>query len=106
MSTAMSESLEHELEMAANVLSRDAEAESPQKNRVYFDSWAWTGSNWQYLGRDGPWDMTKQEATGMILTLQLKYRAQAQSLGASMPTVQCFAYFPISGRWVPCQNWY
>ena len=100
----MFESLEQELEIAANALSGSAEAESATVTRVYYDSWTWTASGWQYLGRDGPFDMTKEQAIGTILTLQLKYRAKAQGLGGGTPNVQCFA--AASGRWVACQNWY
>ena len=106
MSTASWESLEHELEAAASLLSANPEGESATINRVYYDSWTWTASGWQYLGRDGPMDLTRDAALGQILTLQLKYRAQAQSVGGGPPFVQCFAYFPVSGRWVACQNWF
>jgi hypothetical protein len=105
MNTATFANLEQELESAANLLSMSPEAEAATTNRVYFDSWTWTASGWQYLGRDGPFSMTKQQATGTIFTLQLKYRAKAQSLGGQTPFVQCFAYFPVSNRWVACQNW-
>ena len=96
--------LEFELGLAANTLS--AEAESPQTNWVYFDSWTNTPAGWRYIARDGSWQMTKAQATQMIFTLQLRYREQARSLGGSQVTVQCFAYFPVSARWVPCQNWF
>ena len=95
--------LEFELGLAANTLS--GEAESTQTNWVYFDSWTNTQTGWKYIARDGSWQMTKAQATQMIFTLQLRYREQARSLGGSQVTVQCFAYFPISARWVPCQNW-
>ena len=95
--------LEFELGLAGNTLT--AEAESPQTNWIYFDSWTNTPGGWRYIARDGMWQMTKAQATQMIFTLQLRYRNQAASLGGSQVTVQCFAWFPISSRWVPCQNW-
>ena len=96
--------LEFELGVAANALT--AESESPQTNWVYFDSWTSTPTGWKYIARDGSWQMTREQANQMIFTLQLRYRAQASSLGGSQVTVQCYAYFPVSQRWVPCQNWY
>jgi len=105
MSTAILENLEQELEIAANALM-SPEAESANVTRVYFDTWTATASGWQYIGRDGPFDMTKEQAIGTILTLQLKYREEAQRRGGAPPFVQCFAYLPVSKRWVACQNWF
>jgi hypothetical protein len=104
MSTAILENLEHELELAANLLSMSPEAEAANTTRVYYDTWTWTGSQWVYIGRDGTFPMTKDQAIGNILTLQLKYRDEAQRRGGGPPFVQCFA--AVSGRWIPCQNWY
>ena len=106
MRTAMFENLELELEMAADRLSLGsrAEAESATSTRCYWDVWTWTAGGWVYLGREGPHQMTKDQAVGHVFTLRLKYQAHARSLGGDTAHVQCFAFKPQSNTWVPCQN--
>jgi hypothetical protein len=106
MSTTMLENLEYELEVAADRLSMSPEAESTLSTWCYWDVWTWTAAGWRYLAREGPFQMTKDQAVGHVLTLQLKYRVLAQNAGGGTPVVQCFAYLPVSKRYVPCQNWF
>jgi hypothetical protein len=104
MNTATWESVERELEMAAECLSVNpaAEAESAGSLPRLWDVWTFEQAAWRLRYRNQVSD-TRDNALAIRDVLKRQWGPWAQSQGIPL-LVRCFTLSPTTKQWVECQN--